>query len=388
MNELKIFNSPEFGQVRTLTIDGEPWFVGKDVVVALGYSKDSANYFVRKYVDSNNRKFIETMTNGGKQRIRVISKDGIKGLIRGSDFTWEIKTKFMNCIGLENDLTNFPVTHEPSRQGQNNRDVKDMAPVEYQGIRVLTTEQLAEAYECEPKRISENFKRNEGRFEAGKHYYKLEGAELKAFKDSVSTNPQFADQFNHTPAIYLWTRRGASRHSKMLGTDKAWEMFDALEENYFNPKPKELTGKELMARALLEAQTVLAEKDATIAKQSQIIGELKPMADYTDHILQNKGLVTITQIAKDYGMSGKAMNEMLHKFGVIYKLGGQWLLYSKYQNKGYTHSETINIKRRDGSPDVVMNTKWTQKGRLFLYQLLKKHGVLPMIERDDQEAGH
>ena len=112
------------------------------------------------------------------------------------------------------------------------------------------------------------------------------------------------------------------------------------------------------------------------------------MADYTDHMLQNKGLVTSTQIAKDYGMSGKAMNEMLHKFGVIYKLGGQWLLYSKYQNKGYTHSETINIKRSDGSPDVVMNTKWTQKGRLFLYQLLKKHGVLPMIERDDQEAGH
>lgn len=387
MNELKILNSPEFGQVRTTTLDGEPWFVGKDVAMALGYGKASANYFVRKYVDSNNRKFIETMTRGGKQYIRVISKDGIKGLISGSDFTWEMKAKFMNWIGLENDSTNFPVAHEPSRQDSNNRDVKDMVPVEYQGIRVLTTEQLAEAYECEPKQIQMNFSNNKDKFDERKHYFKLTGEGLEGFK-AKQTDPKFLGQFKHTPCLYLWTRRGASRHCKMLGTDKAWEMFDALEENYFNPKPKELTGKELMARALLEAQTVLAEKDATIAKQSQIIGELKPMADYTDHILQNKGLVTITQIAKDYGMSGKAMNEMLHKFGVIYKLGGQWLLYSKYQNKGYTHSETINIKRSDGSPDVVMNTKWTQKGRLFLYQLLKKHGVLPMIERDDQEAGH
>lgn len=121
-----------------------------------------------------------------------------------------------------------------------------------------------------------------------------------------------------------------------------------------------------------------------VEKSRQIIGELKPKADYTDHILQNNGLVTITQIAKDYGMSGKAMNEKLHEFGIIYKLGGQWLLYSKYQAKGYTHSETVNITHSDGRSDVVMNTKWTQKGRLFLYQELKKHGILPVIEQNQQ----
>lgn len=144
---------------------------------------------------------------------------------------------------------------------------------------------------------------------------------------------------------------------------------------------EELTGRELMAKALLEAQAVLAEKDTTIAKQTQLIGELKPKADYTDRILQSKSLVTITQIAKDYGMSGAAMNEKLHALGVIYKLGGQWLLYSRYQAKGYTHSETIPITRNDGTGDVKMNTKWTQKGRLFLYHFLKKHGILPVIEQ-------
>lgn len=119
---------------------------------------------------------------------------------------------------------------------------------------------------------------------------------------------------------------------------------------------------------------------AEIERQNQIIGELRPCADYTDKILQNPGLVTITQIAKDYGMSGRAMNRMLAGLGVQYKQSGQWLLYRKYHDKGYTHSKTIEIVRADGSPDVVMETKWTQKGRLFLYELLKENGVLPLIE--------
>lgn len=119
----------------------------------------------------------------------------------------------------------------------------------------------------------------------------------------------------------------------------------------------------------------------TTKKQEQIINELKPKADYTDLILKNKGLVTITQIAKDYGMSGKAMNNKLHELKIQYKQSGQWLLYSGLQDIGYTHSETINITRTGGIPDVSMITKWTQKGRLFLYDLLKSNYILPTIEK-------
>lgn len=257
-----------------------------------------------------------------------------------------------------------------------------MYPVDYNGVRVLTTEQLAQAYECEPSNIKKNFNSNKDHFVEGRHYYKVNGDALDKLRVTFS-DLQISPM---TRCLYLWTRRGASRHCKMLGTEKAWEMYDNLEENYFNPRPsKELTGRELMAKALLEAQAVLAEKDTTIAKQTQLIGELKPKADYTDRILQSKSLVTITQIAKDYGMSGAAMNAKLHEMGVIYKLGGQWLLYSKYQAKGYTHSETVDITHRDGRGDVRMNTKWTQKGRLFLYQHLKKHGILPVIEQDHDE---
>lgn len=105
-------------------------------------------------------------------------------------------------------------------------------------------------------------------------------------------------------------------------------------------------------------------------------------------VLSSKGTVPTTAIAKDYGMSAKALNQKLHELRVIYRMGSQWFLYAKYQAKGYTHSKTFDFKHSDGRPDCKMQTEWTQKGRLFLYQLLKKHGVLPMIEREDQEAGH
>ena len=131
------------------------------------------------------------------------------------------------------------------------------------------------------------------------------------------------------------------------------------------------------------------ERDKRIAveaksqAQEQIIKELKPKADYTDRILKNSGLVTITQIAKDYGMSGQGMNALLNRLCIQYKTSsGQWLLYAKYQDKGYTHSRTIDIVRSDGRSDIVMETKWTQKGRLFLYEKLKTAGLLPMIERE------
>jgi len=133
-------------------------------------------------------------------------------------------------------------------------------------------------------------------------------------------------------------------------------------------------GIELLSQLKQERE----EKKKLVGK----INQLKPKADYTDKILDNKGLVTITQIAKDYGMSGRAMNDLLHELGVQYKQSGQWMLYADHQGEGYTHSQTIDITRSDGTPDVVMNTKWTQKGRLFLYDLLKEEGVLPTIERE------
>lgn len=154
--------------------------------------------------------------------------------------------------------------------------------------------------------------------------------------------------------------------------------------NAFNRMEMELNSPEkIMARALRIAdETINSLKLETKVKDQQI-AELKPKADYYDDILRNKGLVTITQIAKDYGMSGQEMNRILNELGVQYKQSEQWLLYAKHQDKGYTHSETVPITHSDGRKDIRMTTKWTQKGRIFLYELLKSDGILPVIEREE-----
>ncbi|MNW47241.1 Phage antirepressor protein KilAC domain protein [compost metagenome] len=113
----------------------------------------------------------------------------------------------------------------------------------------------------------------------------------------------------------------------------------------------------------------------------QRVAEYEPKISYLDRILQSKGTVTITQIAKDYGMSGQQLNQILHEEKVQYKQNKQWLLYRNHHDKGYTKSETIDITRSNGDPDVTMNTRWTQKGRLFIHEILTKRGILPLMDR-------
>ncbi|MGM0973367.1 MAG: phage antirepressor KilAC domain-containing protein [Bacillota bacterium] len=114
---------------------------------------------------------------------------------------------------------------------------------------------------------------------------------------------------------------------------------------------------------------------------TQQVHELKPKASYYDMVLQNKSLLSVSKIAKDYGMSAMALNKKLHELGIQFKQGNIWLLYSKYQDKGYTQTTTHVI---DADKSRV-STKWTQKGRLFIYDLLKHQGILPVIERQEGE---
>ena len=139
--------------------------------------------------------------------------------------------------------------------------------------------------------------------------------------------------------------------------------------------------EELIARALIVAQKSIDRLELESKQKDQIIGELKPKADYVDKILQNTSLIKVSSIAKDYGMTPQEMNNLLHELRIQYKQGKQWLLYANIQDKGYTSSETHVYKKKDGTTDVNLLTKWTQKGRMFLYEELKRNGYLPMIER-------
>lgn len=107
--------------------------------------------------------------------------------------------------------------------------------------------------------------------------------------------------------------------------------------------------------------------------------ELQPKAAYYDYVLQSDSLIRITEIAKDYGMSGRQLNTLLHDSGVVYNLAGTWLLYSRYAKKGYTQSKTIKLP----NGGTKLHTYWTQEGRLFIYELLKRQGILPTMERKE-----
>lgn len=252
MNELQLFNF-ENNQVRTLLINDEPWFVGKDVAEILGYSK--ARNAIATHVDDDDKKGAPIQGDlGGTQEMTVINESGVYALVFGSKLPSAKKFKHW-------------VTSE-----------------------VLPT------------------LRKTGGYTMPKTYLEA----LKAFTAEVEKN-------------------------EML----------SLENKI----------------------------------QTQQINELKPKADYTDRILKTTDLMTTTQIAKDYGMSAKQFNALLHDHKVQFKQNGQWLLYSQYQSKGYTSSETVEFDRPDGTVGVRLNTKWTQKGRLFLYGLLKKYDVVPTIER-------
>lgn len=154
---------------------------------------------------------------------------------------------------------------------------------------------------------------------------------------------------------------------------QARQYFIQLEKDYNSPE-------KIMARALQIAEKELSNLRLENKVQEQQIAELKPKASYYDLVLQCKDLLSMTEIAKDYGMSAKGMNKLLHDLGIQYKQSGIWFLYSKYQSNGYTQTKTQNYSKSDGSQGVTTHTYWTQKGRLFLYELLKANEILPMIE--------
>ena len=115
-------------------------------------------------------------------------------------------------------------------------------------------------------------------------------------------------------------------------------------------------------------------------KNTELIEELKSKAEYADLILSCKETMTVTTIAKEYGMSAKTFNQKLHELKIQYKQRGQWFLYKKYQNCGYTSSKIINYITPHGNLGVKFNMEWTQKGRMFLYKKLKENGIYPSIE--------
>lgn len=152
---------------------------------------------------------------------------------------------------------------------------------------------------------------------------------------------------------------------------EAREYFIAVEKEWNSPE-------KVMSRALKIANNVINEQKVLIAYQEQQIAEFKPVKDYVDRILSTKSTMTITQIAADYDLSAVKLNKILHEAGLQRKVGDQWILYKQHMTKGYTKSDTITFTRSDGRLDSKVNTKWTQKGRLKIHEILTEKGYQPV----------
>ena len=256
MKEMQIFENQEFGAVRTVELDGEPWLVGKDVAQALGYS--NPRKALADHVDEEDKGVTKCDTLGGVQEMTIINESGLYSLVLSS---------------------------------------------------------------------------------------KLPGA--KKFRRWVTAEV--------LPAI---RRTGGYRMPKDYPS-ALWALADAEEEK-------------LALRAENE-------------QQRQAIAEFQPLRQYIDTILSSTGAIATTQIAADYDISAKQLNKILHEEGLQHCVNGQWILYRRHMGKGYTKSETIPITRSDGRTDTRIYTKWTQKGRILIHEILTRRGILAVMDR--QTAG-
>ena len=247
MNELQTFNFEEL-PVRTLTVDKEPYFVGKDVARILGYKRTADA--IRDHVELEDKGVGKIQTPGGMQNVTIINESGLYSLIFSS---------------------------------------------------------------------------------------KLESA--KRFKRWVTSEV--------LPAI---------RKHGIYATDSVIE--------------RTLKDPDYIITVLTEYKK---EKEQNLLLQQEI-GELKPKADYVDEILKSTGTLATTQIAADYGISAQKLNKLLHEARLQRKVNKQWVLYSDHMGKSYTESDTIPIVRSDGREDTVLQTRWTQKGRLKIHEIMTDFG--------------
>lgn len=199
---------------------------------------------------------------------------------------------------------------------------------------------------------------------------------LSSYKDkSGKSNKEYLltqDGFT----LYMFNIQGYNEY-KIKYINEFNRMKEALNNQFKIPTSM----KEALQIALEQAEKIEFLENK-VEEQNQIIGEFKPIKDYVDTILSSEDTITTSQIAADYGLSGIALNKILHDERIIRNVSGQWLLYKEHMNKGYTKSDTIIIKRKDGTDKPILTTKWTQKGRLKIHEILTTLGILANIDKE------
>lgn len=191
---------------------------------------------------------------------------------------------------------------------------------------------------------------------------------------------------NKTECLFIATKFNDEARAKLVLRWKELEEKNKpqLPATYLDALKSLVASEEQKQQLALENKRQAEEievKDAQISELNTAVKEMKPKVTYVDMVLQCKSTILVTTIAQDYGKSAKAFNILLRNLGIQHKVGTSWILYSKYISCGYVQSEPVEITHSNGTKSIVYNTKWTQRGRFFLYDLLKEHGILPLIEQ-------
>ncbi|MHB8065799.1 MAG: phage antirepressor KilAC domain-containing protein [Ruminiclostridium sp.] len=228
-----------------------------------------------------------------------------------------------------------------------------LIPTGYQGQRILTTAQLAEAYGTDEKRISENFNRNQERYSEGKHYFALHGEHLKEFKKAY---PQIAENLKFAPILYLWTEKGAWFHAKSLNTDKAWEAYEMLVDDYYTVKALQPKLPQTYAEALRELADAWEENQRML-----------PKAEYFDALVERNLLTNFRDTAKELKVKEGVFIDWLLDHEYVYRDAAKKLKpYAQYV------PDLFEIKEWGTEKKAGNQTLITPKGRETFRLLLKR----------------
>jgi len=265
-------------------------------------------------------------------------------------------------------------------------------PIIYGGFgenqKCISDKTVVELHNFEMREVRKSVLRNIDHFKENIDFIDLKkgGNEITTLELLLSLDyaKQSITQAEH---IFIFSRRGYAKLIKIFDTDLAWDIYDKLLDEYFvmreqiQIQPKlPMTYKDAL-KQLLEQVEKNEKLTDTIIVQNQQIEEMKPKASYYDVILNCKDLVPISIIVKDYGKSAIWLNKYLNKKNVQFKRNRTWILYQKYAEKGYTGTKTYFYSDIQDVNHSTINTYWTQKGRKFIYNLLKEDNILPLIER-------
>jgi len=252
--------------------------------------------------------------------------------------------------------------------------MEELTVFNYNGVEVIDSREVAVMVEKQHKNLLRDI--------AG--YVKImeKSTELKIEPSDFFFASSYKDSTGRTLPCYFLTKKGCDMVANKMTGEKG-VLFTAAYVSAFEKMRKHIQD-DIIARIPQDypsALRALADAEEQKVLLQTKIKEDEPKVRYYDVVLACKNVVPITVIAKDYGWSPHRMNKYLNERRVQYKLGDTWVLYQKYASRGYTGIQTYTYEDKQGTCCASVSTRWTQKGRLFIYDLLKSDGILPLVER-------